>query len=60
MRFVTVRELKSPKVWEELQSGQELVLTRNGKPIALITPVHASNLKETLSAVRRVRAQSAV
>jgi len=62
MKFVTVRDLRtSPaKVWKSLPEEQELILTNNGKPIALITPLNDNDLEETLSAVRRARAQTAV
>jgi antitoxin (DNA-binding transcriptional repressor) of toxin-antitoxin stability system len=62
MKFVTVRDLRtSPaRVWKSLPEEQELVLTNNGKPIALITPLGDGNLEETLAAVRKARAQSAV
>jgi antitoxin (DNA-binding transcriptional repressor) of toxin-antitoxin stability system len=32
-----------------------MVITNNGKPIALLTPIGETNLEETLSAVRRAR-----
>lgn len=62
MKFVTVRDLRtSPaKVWKSLPEEQELVLTNNGKPIALITPLGESDFEGTLSAVRSARAQFAV
>jgi len=62
MKFVTVRDLrtKPAQIWKALPEEQELILTNNGKPIALITPLGESNLEETLFAVRRARAQSSV
>lgn len=62
MKFVTVRDLRTTpaKVWKSLPEEQELILTNNGKPIALITPLGESDLEETLSAVRKARAQSAI
>lgn len=62
MKFITVRDLRtSPaKVWEELPKEQEMVITNNGKPIALLTPLSDSTLEETVSAVRRARAANAV
>ncbi len=37
-----------------------MVITNNGKPIALLTPVSDTNLEETLSTIRRSRAINAV
>lgn len=38
MDFVTVRELRaeSAKVWKKVDAGEEVVITRNGKPFALL------------------------
>jgi antitoxin (DNA-binding transcriptional repressor) of toxin-antitoxin stability system len=37
-----------------------MVITNNGKPIALLTPLSDKTLEDTLSAVRRARAINAV
>ncbi len=62
MKFITVRDLrtKPAQVWKSLPQEQELILTNNGKPIALITPISESDIEETLSAMRKVRAQIAI
>jgi len=62
MKFITVRDLRtSPaKIWKELSEKQEMVITNNGKPIALLTSISDSNLEETLSSIRQVRAMNAV
>mgnify|MGYP000990711900 CR=1 FL=1 len=62
MKFITVRDLRtSPaQIWKALPEEQEMILTNNGKPIALITPINESDLEETLSSVRKARAQSAI
>jgi prevent-host-death family protein len=62
MKFVTVRDLRtSPaQVWKALPGEQQIVITNNGKPIALLTPVSDATLEETLSAVRRARAMQAL
>ena len=62
MKFVTVRDLRtSPaQVWKALPGEQQIVITNNGKPIALLTPVSDATLEETVSAVRRARAMQAV
>ena len=50
MKFITVRDLRtSPaQVWKDLPEEQEMVITNNGKPIALLTPISDRNLEETL------------
>jgi antitoxin (DNA-binding transcriptional repressor) of toxin-antitoxin stability system len=47
-------------VWESLPEEQKIVITNNGKPIALLTPISGVTLEETLSTVRRARAIYAV
>jgi len=62
MRFVSVRELRgrSAAVWQKLAEEQDLVVTSNGKPIALLSATSEHTLEETLTTARRVRAQVAV
>jgi antitoxin (DNA-binding transcriptional repressor) of toxin-antitoxin stability system len=62
MKFITVRDLRtSPaQVWKDLPEEQEMVITNNGKPIALLTPISDKNLEDTLSTIRRARAIAAV
>jgi hypothetical protein len=38
MDFVTVRELRSEsaKIWAKLEAGEEMAITRNGKPFAIL------------------------
>ncbi|MCK5249591.1 MAG: type II toxin-antitoxin system Phd/YefM family antitoxin [Spirochaetaceae bacterium] len=62
MKFITVRDLRtSPaQIWKQLPQEQEMVITNNGKPIALLTPLSDIDLEDNLSAVRRARAIIAV
>jgi antitoxin (DNA-binding transcriptional repressor) of toxin-antitoxin stability system len=62
MKFLSVRELKtrSSQVWNELSEQKEMVITNNGKPIAILSSVNENNLEQTLSAFRRTRAVQAV
>jgi antitoxin (DNA-binding transcriptional repressor) of toxin-antitoxin stability system len=62
MKFVTVRDFRtsSANIWKTLPQEQEMVITNNGKPIALLTPLSDRNLEETLSAIRRAKAINAV
>jgi antitoxin (DNA-binding transcriptional repressor) of toxin-antitoxin stability system len=62
MDFVTVREFRTEpaKVWAKLQTEQELVITKNGKPFALLTATAPQRLEEDLKQIRRARATAAV
>jgi prevent-host-death family protein len=62
MRFVTVRELRSRsgEVWRRLAEEPEMVITSNGKPVAILSAVSADGLEESLAALRRARAIGAV
>jgi len=62
MRFVSVRDLrgKSAEVWRDLPGEREMVITSNGRPVAILAAVNESNLEESLSAFRQVRAIDAV
>ena len=58
MRFVSVRELraKSAAVWKALEKEQEMVITSNGKPIALLS----ATTEESLAVLRSSRALAAI
>lgn len=62
MKFITVRDLRgrSGQVWNELARKREVILTSNGKPIAILSAVSEETLEESLAAVRRARAVVAV
>ena len=62
MKFVTVRDFRtSPaSIWRKLPSERELVITNNGKPIALLTPLNDETLEDTISAVRKAKAINAM
>lgn len=62
MDFVSVRELRtqSAAVWDALGKEKDLVVTSNGKPIAVLSATTASTLEASLAALRQARAQLAV
>ncbi len=62
MRFVTVRDLRgrSADIWRQLAEERELVVTSNGKPVGVLSAVSEETLEESLAAIRRARAESAV
>jgi prevent-host-death family protein len=62
VRFITIRDLrnKPAKVWKRLSKEKEAILTSNGKPVAILTATTQDTFEESLSALRRARAISAV
>lgn len=62
MNLITVRDLRnrSGEIWRRLAQQQELIVTSNGRPIALLMPVSEDNVEKTLAVLRRARAQVAV
>ena len=62
MKFVTVNDFKTSKsnIWKKLPSDRELIVTDNGKPIALLTPLSDETLEDTVSAFRRAKAINAM
>lgn len=62
MKFVSVRDLrgKSAEIWRELPDEREMVVTSNGRPVAILAAVSESNLEESLKAFRQARAVDAV
>ncbi|MDF1594338.1 MAG: hypothetical protein RQ753_08805 [Desulfurivibrionaceae bacterium] len=62
MKFLSVRDLKgkSAQIWRELPEEKEMVLTSNGRPIAILSSINEDNLEQVLSAFRRARAIEAV
>lgn len=62
MKFLSVRDLKtkSSQVWSELPDQKEMVITSNGRPIALLSSINENNLEQVLAAFRRARASDAL
>ena len=62
MRFVTIRDLrsKSAQIQRQLPKEKEMVLTSNGKPIAILSAVSKDTFEELLVILRRARAMAAV
>lgn len=62
MKFVSVRDLrgKSADIWRDLPEEREMVITSNGRPVAILAAVSESNLEESLAAFRQARAIDAV
>ncbi|MCI5120301.1 MAG: type II toxin-antitoxin system Phd/YefM family antitoxin [Candidatus Electrothrix sp. AUS4] len=62
MKLLSVRDLKtkSSQVWKDLPDQKEMVITSNGKPIAILSSVNEENLEQVLSAFRKTRVSEAV
>lgn len=62
MKFVTVRDLRgrSGDLWRRLEAERELVVTSNGRPMAILSVVGGDDAEETLRAVRRARGMQAL
>lgn len=57
MDYVTVRELreKSGEIWQRVEAGEEFVVTRNGKPFALLVHTEPGDVEAALRAHRAAR-----
>jgi len=62
MQFITIRDLrnKPAKIQHDLPKEKEMVLTSNGKPIAILTATSPEKVGESLAIIRRLRAMEAV
>ena len=62
MRFVTVRDLRgrTSELWDQLAQQRELVVTNNGKPIAILSATDAESFEASLRNLRRSRAADAL
>ena|SRR3990167_4114407 len=62
MEFVTVRDLRihTGKVWEKLEEKKDLIITSNGRPMAIMTEISGDTLEATLNAVREARGRGAI
>jgi prevent-host-death family protein len=61
-KMITVRTLREQlgEVWDALESSGEVVVTSNGKPIAVITPTSENSLEQDLRAIRQAKAAVAL
>ena len=61
MKFVSTRELRNrPGFVRNLAQKDDLVLTTNGKPVAILLGIEEDELEETARAVRQAKAQLAL
>lgn len=62
MRFVTAKELRarSSAIWRDLAREGQVIVTLNGRPVALVTPTDERSLGQTLSDMARAKALRAM
>ena len=62
MKTVTIRDFRtrSKQVRDALKREREAVLTANGRPVAVMIPVDAGSIEQTLETLRRARAFEAL
>jgi antitoxin (DNA-binding transcriptional repressor) of toxin-antitoxin stability system len=62
MEFITIRDLRTrpSQIWDKLRQQRDLILTSNGQPIAVLSHIDEGGVEETLTALRRARAQAAL
>lgn len=61
MSYIAVKDLKKTKMlWELLECEREVVITREGKPAAVMVAVSPDTVEEALSEIRRALFSAAV
>ncbi|NLC43069.1 MAG: type II toxin-antitoxin system prevent-host-death family antitoxin [Clostridiales bacterium] len=61
MNFYSIRDLRTntKNMWNSLANGEEIIITNNGKPAAVMLDVSDDNFEETLQAIRQAKAMIA-
>ncbi|MFH1868642.1 MAG: type II toxin-antitoxin system Phd/YefM family antitoxin [Candidatus Omnitrophota bacterium] len=62
MKFITIRDFRSnsARIQRELPKEREMILTSNGKPIAILSAVSEDNIEGAIATIRRARSIEAV
>jgi len=61
MDYIAVKDLKKTKeLWEKLEQEKELVITRDGRPSALLISVSPETIDDSLREIRRALFSAAV
>ena len=62
MKFVSVRELrlKPGDVWKLAKQEKDVIITANGRPVAILTGIDEDRVEEELDAIHRARALRAL
>ena len=62
MNFYSMRDLRteSKNMWQDLSKGDEVILTNNGKPSALVIDIPQGEFDEVVQTVRQAKAMIAL
>lgn len=62
MKFVSVRDIRgsTAQLWRDLEKERDLVVTNNGKPVAILSATDGASLERALNDIRRCRADDAL
>ena len=62
MNFYSIRDLRteSKSMWADLSRGDEVILTNNGRPSAIMIDIHEGSFDEVVQAVRQAKAMIAL
>lgn len=62
MNFYSVRDLRtnSKSMWSDLKEGDEVVITNNGRPSALVLDIPEGSFDDVVQAVRQAKAMIAL
>lgn len=62
MNFYSMRDLRteSKNMWADLSRGDEVILTNNGKPSAIMIDIPEGSFDEVVQAVRQAKAMIAL
>lgn len=61
MTYIAVKDLKQGgALWDKLEIERELVITRDGRPCAILVGIDEHNTEESLAAIRKALFTTAV
>lgn len=61
MSYIAVKDLKkTSELWKRLEKDQEMIVTRDGLPCAILVSVNPENANQNLSEIRKARFTAAV
>lgn len=62
MKFIGIKELRtcSSKLWEQLGEEKEIVITSNGKPLAILCETSGDTIEDDLKLIKQLRAMKAM
>ena len=62
MEFYSARELRTntKSIWKELSNDNDIIITNNGKPSALMIGIPEGRFDETVRAIRQAKALAAL